>query len=370
MGKIKTVSLHNTKRLVIKVGSALIAPREDGCKTRYLLDIAQFIVHARSQGIEVLLVSSGSVAAGAHHFKNPDRNNIAIKKAMAAAGQMDMMSTWDRFFDFPSAQLLMTHADLRDKERYNSIRLTLFSLLDEGILPIINENDAVTTDDLRVGDNDNLSAMVAAAADADTLVICSDVDGLFDKNPNTYNDAKLIKEVNSITPEIYAMTSGPVSGVGTGGMKTKLEAAEKATSHGIMTYIINGFDETTFSALLQGYNPGTLFTPFEKPMEESQHWMTHTAAEYGELVVESERIDKTDELNCKEILSIEGEFSAGETVLIKNTKGQRLAKASSNYSSCLLHFVTQNTVGVNTSQMQRSMGPIISNNDIAVLEKK
>jgi glutamate 5-kinase len=137
-----------------------------------------------------------------------------------------------------------------------------------------------------------------------------------------------------------------------------------------MTYIINGFDETTFSALLQGDNPGTLFTPFDKPMEESQHWMTHTAAEYGELVVESERIDKTDELNCKEILSIEGEFSAGETVLIKYTKGQRLAKASSNYSSCLLHFVTQNTVGVNTSQMQRSMGPIISNNDIAVLEKK
>lgn len=364
------MSLTNTKRLVIKVGSALIAPQQDGCKARYLLNIAQFIVRARTQGVEVLLVSSGSVAAGAHYFKNPDRSNIAMKKAMAAAGQMEMMSTWDRFFDFPSAQLLLTHADLKDKERYNSIRQTIFSLLDEGILPIINENDAITTEHLKVGDNDNLSAMVAAAADADTLLICSDVDGLYDQNPKTHPNAQLIKEVNTITSAIYDMTGGPNSAVGTGGMRTKLEAAEKATSHGIATYIINGFNENTFNALLQGDNPGTLFTPFEKPMEESQHWMTHTAAEHGELIVGSETIDKNEELNCEEILSIEGEFSAGETVLIKNTKGERLAKASSNYSSCLLNFITQNTDGINTSQMQNSIGPIISKNDIAVLERK
>ena len=156
----------NWKRIVIKVGSALIAPNRQGCSSHYLLSIAQFIVKCRAEGIQVVLVSSGSVAAGSHQFKAQDSDDIAIKKAMAAAGQTEMISTWDRLFDFPSAQILLTHADLRDRERYVSIRDTLFSLLDNDILPIVNENDTVTTDKLKVGDNDNLSAMVAAAADA------------------------------------------------------------------------------------------------------------------------------------------------------------------------------------------------------------
>lgn len=174
----------NWKRIVIKVGSALIAPNQQGCSSHYLLSIAQFIVKCRAEGIQVVLVSSGSVAAGSHMFPDQENTDIAVKKAMAAAGQTEMISTWDKLFDFPSAQILLTHADLRDRERYVSIRETLFSLLDNQILPIVNENDTVTTDKLKVGDNDNLSAMVAAAADADALIICSDIDGLYDKNPH------------------------------------------------------------------------------------------------------------------------------------------------------------------------------------------
>ncbi|WP_440055091.1 glutamate 5-kinase [Pseudoalteromonas sp. T1lg65] len=363
--------MKKSKRIVIKIGSALIAPEQDGCRSRYLLSIAQFIVRCRTRGIEVILVSSGSVAAGSHLFPNTENATIAVKKAMAAAGQTEMMATWDRFFDFPSAQILLTHGDLRDRERYTSIRETIFTLLDHGILPIINENDTVTTDDLKVGDNDNLSAMVAAAADADTLIICSDVKGLYNKNPNLHADAELIPEVTVITEEIYDMAGCPTSKVGTGGMKTKIEAAEKAISHGIDTFIVNGFEETTFDLLLAGNNPGTVFLASETPMQEAVHWMTHTASEQGELVVEDD-YDMSDEhavLSGESITEVKGEFSVGDTVLVRSEDGTRLAKATTNYSSCLLNFLAEQDESPISEKIQDSIGPVISEQDIALLEK-
>ena len=363
----------NWRRIVLKVGSALIAPDQDGCRSRYLLTIAQFIVRCRARGIEVILVSSGSVAAGSHLFPSEQPRSVVMKKAMAAAGQTEMMAMWDRFFDFPSAQLLLTHGDLRDRERYQSIRETVFTLLEHGVLPIINENDAVTTDDLKVGDNDNLSAMVAAAADADALMIFSDVDGLYDKNPNLHDDAILLPEIKSIDDSIYAMAGCATSAVGTGGMKTKIEAAEKATSHGIATYIINGFKEETFTRLLAGENPGSVFLPYEKPMQDSIHWMTHTANEQGEVVVEGSFDDSLEgEDGClrgDEIREVHGEFAVGDTILVRSEDGTRLAKATANYSSCLLNFIADNEQSEFSEKMQDSIGPIISEKDIALLEK-
>ncbi|WP_416308592.1 glutamate 5-kinase [Neptunicella sp. SCSIO 80796] len=358
------------RRVVIKVGSALIAPDKKGCSSRYLLSIAQFILRCRMHGIEVVLVSSGSVAAGAHFFAESDRKDIAIKKAMAAAGQTSMMATWDRFFDFPCAQILLTHADLTDRERYESIRETMFSLLNGGLLPIINENDTVTTDELKVGDNDNLAAMVAAAADADTLIICSDVNGLYDKNPNQHDDAKLINWVTEITPEIYAMAGGADSSVGTGGMKTKIEAAEKATSHGISTFIVNGFEESSFNDLLNGRNPGTLFQPYKRPLQERLHWLTHTSKEQGELIVQGsfdEPLDKnSSQLTSDGIVEVRGEFAIGDTILVRSDDGTRLAKATSNYSSCMLSYISEQE----SEDLNLQPGPIISDEDIAILEKQ
>lgn len=363
----------NWRRIVLKVGSALIAPDQDGCRSRYILTIAQFIVRCRARGIEVILVSSGSVAAGSHLFPSDKPRSVVLKKAMAAAGQTEMIAMWDRFFDFPSAQLLLTHGDLRDRERYQSIRETVFTLLEHGVLPIINENDAVTTDDLKVGDNDNLSAMVAAAADADALLIFSDVDGLYDKNPNLHDDAVLLPEIKSIDDSIYAMAGCATSAVGTGGMKTKIEAAEKATSHGIATYIINGFKEETFNRLLEGDNPGTIFLPYEKPMQDSVHWMTHTANEQGEVVVDGtfdESIEgETGIIRGDEIVEVHGEFAIGDTILVRSEDGTRLAKATANYSSCLLNFIADNEQSEFSEKMQDSIGPVISEKDIALLEK-
>ena len=365
----------NWKRIVVKVGSALIAPNRQGCSSHYLLSIAQFIVRCRMKGIQVVLVSSGSVAAGAHIFPEETKKNIAIKKAMAAAGQTEMMATWDKLFDFPSAQVLLTHADLRDRERYVSIRETLDSLLDHGVLPIVNENDTVTTDKLKVGDNDNLSAMVAAAADADALVICSDVDGLYDKNPHKHDDAKLLSWVDKIDESIYAMAGGAAEdGVGTGGMRTKVEAAEKAVSHGIDTFIINGFTELSFNLMLEGQNPGTHFQAHEKPMKENVHWMTHTSNAQGEVVIKEAFSDDLDEgvesLTSSEILDVKGEFSVGDTILVRREDGVKLAKAKSNYSSCLLNFIANEGNQKFASEFEEKTGPIISEQHIAVLENK
>lgn len=367
------MKIQKWKRIVLKVGSALIAPNRKGCSSRYLLHIAKFILQCRDMDIQVILVSSGSVAAGAHHFGNIETPSIALKKAMAATGQNEMMAAWDRFFDFPSAQMLLTHADLHDRDRYESIRETIFALLDNDILPIINENDTVTTDDLKVGDNDNLSAMVAAAADADSLIICSDVDGLYDKNPHTNKDAKLIKHVHKIDQDIYAMAGGVHSSVGTGGMKTKIEAAEKATSHGLSTYIINGFNETSFEQLISGSNPGTVFSPYSKPMQEELHWMTHTAKAQGELVIETDADFPLDEhseqLTSSDIVEVVGEFSVGDTIFVRSDDGKHLAKAEANYSSCLLNFINTHDKGDDTSDFQHETGPIISSKNIAVLQQ-
>ncbi|HEY0905560.1 MAG TPA: glutamate 5-kinase, partial [Methylophilus sp.] len=192
------------KRIVIKVGSALIAPAGKGTSTRYLLAIARFISECKLRGVEVVLVSSGSVAAGRSAIEFTHQPlPINVKQALAAIGQAQMMATWSQLLDWPCAQILLTHADLADRRRYLNIDNTLRTLLSHGALPIVNENDTVATKELRVGDNDNLAAMVASVVEADALIICSDVDGLFTANPRTDTSACLIPRVDALTPQIY-----------------------------------------------------------------------------------------------------------------------------------------------------------------------
>jgi len=370
---IYTMSTSHWKRIVVKVGSALIAPHQQGCSSHYLLGIAQFIATCRAQGCQVILVSSGSVAAGRHRFSDVAEPTVSLKKAMAAAGQADMMATWDKLFDFPSAQLLLTQGDLRDRDRYISIKNTILTLLEHGLLPIVNENDAATADQLRVGDNDNLSAMVAAASNADALIICSDVKGLYTKNPNLHEDATLIKQVDDINADIYAMAGGATSDVGTGGMFTKIEAAEKAVSHGIETMIVNGFESDTFNQLLKGENPGTLFKSYDVPMKDNLHWMMYTSQILGELIVANDFCADLEEhdtqLVSDDVVSVKGNFSVGDTVLVRKADGTRLAKAKSNYSSCLLHFIADKEDREFSNNAQQKTGPLISDKNIAILEQ-
>lgn len=369
-----TVKKFRWKRIVIKVGSALIAPDKQGCKTRHLLSIADYIMQCRAQGIQVVLVSSGSVAAGSNAFTNTENPSLTLKKAMAAKGQMDMMATWDRLLDFHVAQLLLTQGDLQIRERYKSIRSTAFELLNNDIVPIVNENDAVGADDTKIGDNDNLAAMVAAAVDADCLMICSDVDGLFNSNPHTTPDAKLLTEVDTIDNKIYAMASGPETAVGTGGMRTKLEAAEKATSNGILTFIFNGLDAANFTTLLAGDNPGTVFLPSKEPLQDDVHWLTHTSRAKGEVIV-SDQIERRAEkselpLEYNDIVNVVGQFSSGDTVLVRTEKGKKIAKATVQQSSCMLNLIAKEDHRQSLLHDDDVEAPILSENTLAILENQ
>jgi glutamate 5-kinase len=365
------MSIIDKKRVVLKVGSALIAPQNNGCSSHNLLAIAQFIVKCRSRGQQIVLVSSGSVAAGRKWFDSKTMS-VALKRAMAATGQTDMMQLWDRLFDFPTAQLLLTNDDLRNKARFDSIRDTIEAVLEHNVLPIVNENDTVTSDDRKVGDNDNLAALVATSIDADALIMFTDVDGLYDKNPQQHSDARKLVTVDNISDEIFAMAGGATSEQGTGGMFTKIEAAEKTTSHGIDTYIVDGFDPRSFELLAAGKNPGTHFVADRKPMPSGLHWMTHSVKERGEIIV-SDSFDNSNEyqdgVTSSRIMSVKGEFSVGDTILLRDDDGNKIAKATANYSSCLLNYLADEDIrsklDENSSLLHDS---IISNKHLAMLE--
>ena len=345
------------KRIVIKVGSALIAPAGKGCSTRYLLAIARFISECKLQGTEVVLVSSGSVAAGraAIPFSHQPLP-INVKQAMAAIGQSQMMMMWSQLLDCPCAQILLTHDDLRDRKRYLNIDNTLRTLLSHQALPIVNENDTVATAELKVGDNDNLAAMVAIVVDADALIICSDIDGLYTANPRTDASAIFIPKVEQINAEIYAMAGGSHHAVGTGGMVTKLQAAAKASAQGIETLIINGQRASSFDALLNGENAGTLFCAQPGKQSAKKHWLLHSSKATAQVTLDEGAVQallhKGASLLAKGVTQVTGDFDKGDAIWLVDTAGAKLAKGVSQYSAPELNKIK----GIHSSGIEAVLG--------------
>jgi glutamate 5-kinase len=325
-------------RMVIKVGSALIAPDAKGCSGKHLLAIARFITQCQQIGKEVILVSSGSVAAGrsliTHGSPNP---SIPTKQAMAAVGQMKMMENWQRFFDVPCSQLLITHGDLKDRQRYINIKNTLRILLANGVIPIVNENDTVATDELKVGDNDNLAALVALVSEADCLLILSDVDGVFEQDPRINPQAKLIPSIAKVDQSIYDLAGASHNHIATGGMKTKIQAAEKALENGIETYIVNGSRGEVFEQLLRGENPGTHFIAQQGATRARKHWLKHTLKSNGRAVLDSGAVNavmkKGASLLPSGVTEVIGTFKVGDCIDVYDGKsGQYIAKGISQYN--------------------------------------
>jgi glutamate 5-kinase len=251
--------LADWQRIVIKVGSSLIAPQGNGCSTQSCLAIAHFIQQCLEENKQVILVSSGSVAAGRNVLNIHGHLSLAQKQAMAAIGQSQVINHWQRFFDIPCAQILLTRDDFKHKNRMQNASNTLNELLALGALPVINENDSVAVEELCIGDNDNLAADVAVLAKADVLLMCSDIAGLYDDNPRTNSNAQFISEVSQITAKVHRIAGDAHHSYATGGMRTKIQAAEKATKAGINTLITNGQSGRQLGQLLEGYNIGTLF---------------------------------------------------------------------------------------------------------------
>ncbi|NVK24640.1 MAG: glutamate 5-kinase [Gammaproteobacteria bacterium] len=332
------------QRAVIKVGSALIAPDGKQVSGKYVLPIAKFISDSIAKGKEIILVSSGSVAAGRGIINSHEQGaTVAEKQAMAAVGQARMMANWQRFFDFDCAQLLITHGDLRDRRRYVNIKNTVRELLANKVLPIINENDTVATQELRVGDNDNLAAMVALVCEADALFICSDIDGLYDADPRTNKDAKLLPVIDKITADVYKLAGDTNNKIATGGMKTKLQAAERTTTNGIHTFIVNGKKDAVFTSLNLGEHSGTWFKAVEQKDNAKKQWLKHTLKPSGKILVDAgaaKALNHTGaSLLAKGIIRIEGDFTRGDAVdivLDGNPIGRGLCQYTHNELALIL----------------------------------
>ncbi|MEI6893455.1 MAG: glutamate 5-kinase [Colwellia sp.] len=361
-------------RAVIKVGSALVAPTSDGCSGKYTLAIAQFITKCQQQGKEIILVSSGGVAAGRSLIQHGSPElSLATKKAMSSVGQMQMMANWQRFFDSPCSQILITQSDLADRKRFISIQETIKIQLANSILPIVNENDTVTTQDLSIGDNDNLAALVAQVCEADSLFILSDIDGVFTKDPNIHTDAVLIPKIEKITDEIYAMAGTSRNPQATGGMKTKIEAAEKAAEHGINTYIINGTKSEVFTALLAHKNPGTHFVPDKHIITAKKHWLKHTLKSRGKIKLDSGAVNavvnKGASLLPAGIKSVTNRFKAGDAIeLIDAQNNTVIAKGITLYS----HYDLKRIMGKHSNDITTILGHdygdvVVHRDDMVVL---
>ncbi len=345
------------QRIVIKVDNTLIAPEGKGTSTRYLLAVARFISECKLRGVEVVLVSSGSVAAGRPDIPFAHQPlPINVKQAMAAIGQTRMMALWSRLLDWPCAQILLTHDDLSDRKRYLNIDNTLRTLLAHGALPIVNENDTVATKELKVGDNDNLAAMVATVVEADALIICSDVDGLYTANPRTDHTATLIPRIEHLTPAIYAMAGGSHHNVGTGGMVTKLQAADKATAVGIDTLIINGQRSDTFDALLRGFAVGSHFVARHGSLSSKKHWLLHTSKASAQIVLDRGAVTalqhKGASLLAKGVVGVNGDFDKGDAVWLVDEEGRNIAKGVSQYSAAELNQIK----GVHSEAISQVLG--------------
>ncbi|MCH6484329.1 glutamate 5-kinase [Pseudoxanthomonas sp. LH2527] len=330
------------RRAVLKVGSSLLAADGEGLSPRHALNLAQFVSSSIAAGREVVIVSSGAVAAGRGLLHRKPQAGVAMaeRQALAALGQAQLIALWQRFFDRPVAQVLLTHDDLRNRRRYLNARATLQELLALGALPVVNENDTVSVDELKLGDNDNLAAVVAALIDADALFIATDIDGFYTANPRTHADAQPILDVEALTPEFFAMAGGAGSGVGTGGMHTKLEAAAKAAAAGIETFLFNGTQAATVSALSRGALLGTRFRPAQNRLAARKYWLRNVPVESGAIVVDAGAANAMGQKGASllpgGVSTAEGDFRRGdmvELVLRDEAGDRRIARGVSQYSA-------------------------------------
>ncbi|MCQ4163671.1 glutamate 5-kinase [Tahibacter harae] len=334
--------LPRWRRAVLKVGSSLLAANGGGLSTRYALGLAEFIAASHRAGREVVLVSSGAVAAGRALVRaQPETaHGLAARQALAALGQTTVVALWQRFFDRPVAQVLLTHDDLRNRRRYLNARATLRELLALGALPVVNENDTVAVDELKLGDNDNLAAIVAALVDADLLLIATDIDGLYSANPRTDPTAVPVDDVAAVTPAIFAMAGGAGSSAGTGGMRTKLEAATKAAAAGIGTLLFNGTDAQALRLLAQDRLRGTRFRAAETRLHARKYWLRHAPLAGGCIRVDAGAARALGSGGASllpgGIVGVRGEFARGDMVEIETEQQDQvfsIARGISQYAA-------------------------------------
>ncbi len=370
-------ALKAARRIVVKVGSSTITYSNGKRNFRQIDRIAGELSDLQNQGKEMILVTSGAVAVGVDRLgldKKPD--TIPGKQAAAAVGQGVLMHTYEKFFaDYGQvvAQVLLTKTESLDRHRYANSRNTFMELLKQRVIPIVNENDVVALDELKIGDNDNMSALVAGIVDADLVIILSDVDGLYTANPQTHPEAKIVHTVHEITPEIEASAGGAGSLRGTGGMATKIQAAKAATSSGINLVIASGTEKNAVPRIVAGEEIGTLFVSRENRLQFRKRWLAFGARIMGSIIVDEGCCQALHKVGGCSILpagitAVEGNFEAGSTVSVRSSQGNELARGLVHYSSGEL----QQIKGCRSGEIQELLGhknfdEVIHRDDLVIL---
>ena len=333
--------LRTTKRLVAKVGSALVTNGGAGIDRAAITRWASDVAALRTSGVQVIFVSSGAVAEGMARLGWSDRPKVMSElQAAAAVGQMGLVNVYEQAFaahGLHTAQVLLTHEDLADRKRYLNARSTLLALLKHNVIPIINENDTVTTDEIRFGDNDTLGALVANLVDAQTLVLLTDQRGLYTADPRRDPDAKFISEGRADDVKYEAMAGGVGTGISRGGMLTKILAARRAANTGIHTVIASGHEQNVLQCVLGGESLGTLLYAPEASLGKRKSWLADHLQLRGKVTLDAGAtkalLHGGRSLLPIGVIAVAGEFERGEVIGCIDESGRELARGLTNYSS-------------------------------------
>ena len=370
------MSLQGVSRMVVKVGTSTLTNAKGRIDRAFIADLTAQLAAQRAQGRDVLLVTSGAIRAGKERLANtppdtrhPTSDTLPYKQAAAAIGQGLLMHTYMEAFawqEVECAQVLLTRDDLSDRPRFLNARNTLLALLSLGVIPVINENDTVAVDEIKFGDNDNLAAQVATLVEADLLLILSDVEGLYERllteevNPSTPDTRHLtpIRTVPKVDAAVMALAGGTKSGVGTGGMRTKLEAARIATTAGIRTVIARGRRERVIAEVVEGKEVGTVFLPQTNSdrLPARKQWLAHTARPRGTVTVNARAKERLlgngVSLLAVGIVSITGSFTSGDLIEVCDEAGEVFARGLTNYAAAEIKRV----LGLRSDQFEEVLG--------------
>ena len=348
------------KRPVFKFGTSTLTAGTNHLSLAKIADFVEQVAALRLAGLQPIVVSSGAMAAGRQRLGFPrGRKDVGFKQVLAAVGQSRLMHLYDQFFEFhgiTSAQVLLTRDDLAERQRYLNARNTLLDLCERGVVPVVNENDVVAADEIKVGDNDTLSALVANLVDADLLLLVSDIPGLYTADPLRDAGAQLVTEVPAITTQVEAYAGAARSGLGTGGMATKLAAAKLATASGAEVRIVDGRERDILLRALSGESLGTRFLPRTDPVEGRKRWILSGLTYAGKLTVDEGAtralLRRGASLLPAGITAVDGAFERGDSIDIVTGDGYRIARGIANYHA----EDTRRILGRQSSQIEQILG--------------
>ncbi len=333
---------YGSKKLwVIKIGSAMITNEGAGLDHHAIAAWVNQIAVLKQQGKQIVIVSSGAVAEGMKRLGWTTRPiELNRLQAAAAVGQMNLAAGWDAAFQnhqIHTAQILLTHEDAADRQRYLNVQATLQTLLSQQVVPIINENDTTTFEEIRFGDNDTLGALVAALLNAELYIILTDQQGLYEKDPRQNPEAKLLPEVDALDPKLLSMADSKGGSLGRGGMYTKVTAAQKAAKAGTATWIVYGRHQDVLLRVANGENLGTLFVPQQSVLAAKKRWLLNQMQAKGELIVDqgavSALLNNGKSLLPVGILNVNGQFHRGDIVICRDENGAEIGRGICNYAA-------------------------------------